>query len=155
MTVSLSPIAANQFDGWKARSQREYAADLVASGQARGAAERQAESTLQQAFPGNAPTADNAVFDLVHETDGVVGYLWIGRDHSGDPACWWVWDVVVDTSYRGKGYGREAMQLAETQARSMGATSLGLSVFGSNTAARKLYESLGYETTTVKMRKPL
>ena len=47
------------------------------------------------------------------------------------------------------------MLLAEEYARSHGARSLGLSVFGFNDAARRLYESLGYGTTTVKMAKPL
>jgi len=68
---------------------------------------------------------------------------------------WWVWDVVIDPEHRGQGYGRAAMQLAETYAHARGARTLGLSVFGFNSAARGLYESLGYETTSVKMRKHL
>lgn len=55
----------------------------------------------------------------------------------------------------GQGFGRRGMQLAEDYARSHGATTLGLSVFGFNHAARGLYESLGYEVTSVKMRKAL
>ncbi|MDN6795178.1 MAG: hypothetical protein L0L69_09055 [Propionibacterium sp.] len=47
------------------------------------------------------------------------------------------------------------MQLAEDYTRSQGATTLGLSVFGFNHAARGLNESLGYEVTSVKMRKAL
>jgi hypothetical protein len=48
-----------------------------------------------------------------------------------------------------------AMVLGEEYARAQGAHTLGLSVFGFNTGARGLYESLGYETTSVKMRKKL
>jgi len=40
-------------------------------------------------------------------------------------------------------------------ARSQGARTLGLSVFGFNTGARRLYESLCYETTSVTMAKAL
>ena len=47
------------------------------------------------------------------------------------------------------------MLLGEEHARSHGARSLGLSVFGFNTGARGLYDSLGYETTSVKMLKKL
>ena len=47
------------------------------------------------------------------------------------------------------------MLLAEDYATSHGARTLGLSVFGFNEAARRLYESLGYAMTTVKMSKPL
>lgn len=98
---------------------------------------------------------DNAVFDLVHDTDGTVGYLWIGRDRSGDYASWWVWDMLVEPEYRGKSYGRAAMRLAEDHARAAGARTMGLSVFGHNETARGLYESIGYEATSIKMRKHL
>lgn len=47
------------------------------------------------------------------------------------------------------------MIAGEQLARSRGAQSLGLNVFGFNSAARGLYESLGYEETSVKMKKSL
>lgn len=47
------------------------------------------------------------------------------------------------------------MLLAESHVRSRGGSALALNVFGFNTAARTLYESLGYETTSLQMRKPL
>ncbi|MFB6610685.1 GNAT family N-acetyltransferase [Agromyces sp. NPDC056379] len=49
--------------------------------------------------------------------------------------------------------GHEAMQLAEEHARSQGAHSIGLNVFAFNAAARGLYESLGYETASMRMAK--
>jgi ribosomal protein S18 acetylase RimI-like enzyme len=47
------------------------------------------------------------------------------------------------------------MLLAEHEARDVGATELGLNVFGSNTIARHLYESLGYAPTSIRMLKRL
>jgi ribosomal protein S18 acetylase RimI-like enzyme len=47
------------------------------------------------------------------------------------------------------------MLLAEREARARGMTSLGLNVHGQNTAARSLYDSLGYHVMTQQMRKPL
>ena len=47
------------------------------------------------------------------------------------------------------------MLLAEDYATAHGARTLGLSVFGFNEKARRLYESLGYGTTSVKMAKSL
>jgi ribosomal protein S18 acetylase RimI-like enzyme len=47
------------------------------------------------------------------------------------------------------------MLLAEEQAHGAGATEIGLNVFGYNAVARGLYESLGYETTSLQMRKEL
>lgn len=47
------------------------------------------------------------------------------------------------------------MILAEGYARAHGGQALGLNVFGFNNTARRLYESLGYETISIKMRKTL
>lgn len=155
MTIRLDPLDPDSFPQWVERSSREYVADLVSLGTSPGEAQRQAESSLRQAFPESRPGPDNAVFNLIDDAGVGVGYLWVGRDSSDDPTSWWVWDILIDSEYRGRGYGRDGMKLAEEYARSRGAATLGLNVFGFNHSARKLYESLGYETMSIKMRKSL
>ncbi|MGP5641641.1 GNAT family N-acetyltransferase [Brachybacterium tyrofermentans] len=155
MTIELIPVATERFSAWLKRSRDEYAADLVATGEESETALQHATEALAHAFPEQLPTTGQAVFDLTDASGDAVGYLWLGHDSSGDPTSWWVWDVVIDPEHRGQGYGRAAMQLAETYAHARGARTLGLSVFGFNSVARGLYESLGYETTSVKMRKHL
>jgi ribosomal protein S18 acetylase RimI-like enzyme len=85
----------------------------------------------------------------------VVGSLWIGPypDDRADDV--WVWSVALDEEHRGRGLGRAAMLLAEEEARRRGAAEIGLNVFGFNDVALGLYRSLGYETTSVQMRKIL
>lgn len=155
MTARLVPLPLHEFPAWLSASKTEYEADLIAAGATPGAAASQAANSLASAFPEGQPSLTNAVFNIVDETDTAVGYLWVGRDNSDDPTAWWIWDIVVDPAFRGRGLGREGMRLAEEYARSQGAATLGLNVFGFNTTARGLYESLGYETTSVKMRKQL
>lgn len=155
MTIRLVPLAAERFPAWLERSTAEYTSDLVTTGIAPEQASQQADAAIRRAFRGAGPSADNAVFDLVDESEQPLGYLWVGTDSSDDAGAWWVWDIVVDAEQRGRGYGTQAMLLAEDYARENGAHSIGLSVFGFNGAARGLYESLGYETTSVKMRKRL
>jgi ribosomal protein S18 acetylase RimI-like enzyme len=110
---------------------------------------------MARSFPDGAQSPGNEVFHVMNEAGAAVGYLWIGQDVSADPGAWWVWDVVINPDQRGQGFGRAAMLRGEEYARSQGAHSLGLSVFGFNTGARGLYTSLGYETTSVKMLKTL
>ncbi len=155
MSITLVPITLQRFPSWLKRSQSEYKTDLIATGETPRAAEEHSSDALERAFPAGAPTPGNTVFDLVDDIGQIVGYLWIGRDNSDDASSWWVWDVVIEPEHRGRGYGRAAMQLAEDHARAQGARTLGLSVFGFNAVARGLYESAGYETTSVKMRKQL
>lgn len=144
-----------KFSAWREQSVEGYASDLIETGQSAEDAQRHAAESMAEEFPENAPTPHNAVFDVIDDAGVRVGYVWVGRDTSGDPKSWWVWDIVVEPEFRGKGFGRTTMQLAEEYARSQGATTLSLSVFGFNHAAKGLYESLGYEVTTVKMRKTL
>ena len=63
--------------------------------------------------------------------------------------------LAIDADQRGRGFGREAMLLAEDRVREHGGSTLGLNVFGFNAAGRALYESLAYETTSVRMLKKL
>ncbi|MHA7285594.1 GNAT family N-acetyltransferase [Arthrobacter sp. MDT3-44] len=154
MSIRLVPMTAERFPEWLDRSRTEFIADLVATGASPEAAHRQALDALDGVFPAG-PTAANSVFDVVDSAGTAVGYLWIAQGEPDDEASWWVWDVAIEPGHQGKGIGRAAMLLAEEYARSQGARSLGLNVFGFNTAARGLYESLGYEVTSVRMRKRL
>ncbi|MHA7303744.1 GNAT family N-acetyltransferase [Arthrobacter sp. TMN-49] len=136
MTVHLIPVSAQRFPAWLERSRSEYESDLVATGESSQEAHRHARESIDASFPAGIPTTDNAVFDVVDDTGTIAGYLWIGTDSSEDSHSWWVWDIVVNKEQRGKGLGRATMKLAEDYARSQGAHTLGLSVFGFNHAAR-------------------
>ena len=65
----------------------------------------------------------------------------------------WIYDVEIDEQFRGRGLGREAMGLAEQEARARGLARVELNVFGGNEVARNLYRSLGYEESAVWMGK--
>ncbi|MFI0977802.1 GNAT family N-acetyltransferase [Streptomyces sp. NPDC021093] len=156
MPATLRPLDAEHFPAWLSRSRADYAQELVALGQTSEDAYRQADETMAHSFPSGAPTQDHAVFDVVDDAGAAVGHLWIGPDRSDDADAWWVRDIAIDADKRGRGPGRRAMLLGllgEEYARARGAHTLGLSVAGFNTGARGLDESLGYETTSVKMRK--
>jgi ribosomal protein S18 acetylase RimI-like enzyme len=63
--------------------------------------------------------------------------------------------MAADRPTRGRGLGRRVIELVEVEVGRLGGTTLGLSVFGTNTRTRRLYESLGYEPTSIRMRKQL
>jgi ribosomal protein S18 acetylase RimI-like enzyme len=155
MTVTLQRILTSEFPSWLERSCTEYVGDLVTQGRAPEDAQRIAAESMARSFPDGARGPGNEIFHVMNEAGAAVGYLWIGQDVTADPGAWWVWDVVINSDERGQGFGKAAMLLGEEYARSHGAHSLGLSVFGFNTGARGLYDSLGYETTSVKMLKNL
>jgi ribosomal protein S18 acetylase RimI-like enzyme len=64
-----------------------------------------------------------------------------------------VYSIEIYEPFRGRGYGRQAMLLAEDEVREKGLSHIALNVFGGNEVARSLYLSLGYVETAVFMRK--
>ena len=130
-----------------------FVAELVATGIDPDIAEAKARATEADSFPDGRPAASHHVFALV-EGGQPVGHLWIALDPDATDS-WWVFDVEVDEQARGRGLGRRLMELAEVEVARLGGTSIGLSVFGANGRARRLYESLGYEPTSIRMRKQL
>ena len=154
MAVSLRPMLGPEIPEFLAASQTDYVADRVASGDDPGVATRIAEEQIAALFPNAQPGPGQHLF-RVEENGEPVGSLWIGPFSADQPAAWWVWDITIDEGHRGRGLGKAAMLLAEREARSHGATELGLNVFGSNTVARHLYEQLGYGTIAVRMSKRL
>jgi ribosomal protein S18 acetylase RimI-like enzyme len=136
-------------------STAEYIEDRVTAGDSPAQAARTAADQMEVLFPGGRPAEGQLLFAVEDDLGSTVGTLWIGPHQPADPEYFWVWDIAIDPDHRGRGFGRATMQLAEEAARSHGATVLGLNVFGHNAVARRLYESLGYETTSVSMRKLL
>jgi ribosomal protein S18 acetylase RimI-like enzyme len=90
---------------------------------------------------------------LVAEADGeAVGILWLGPAPSPRTG-WWIYDIHVVAAQRRRGYGRALLEAAEREAQRRGADSIALNVFGGNDAARRLYESSGYDVAAIVMRK--
>jgi ribosomal protein S18 acetylase RimI-like enzyme len=79
--------------------------------------------------------------------------LWL--DAFDNPGQAWLFEIVLDEEVRGRGLGREALRLAEAEARSRGMERIALNVFGGNEVARSLYRGEGYAETSVRMAKRL
>jgi ribosomal protein S18 acetylase RimI-like enzyme len=154
MPVTLRPMNASEVSAFIATSRNAYLAERIASGDDAEAAALAVDEMSRTTFPDGETSPGHFLFAL--EVDGEpVGSLWLGPASGDRPGEWWVWDIVIDEANRGRGVGREAMLLAEGEARSHGAIRLGLSVFGHNTVARHLYERLGYRAVAIRMSKDL
>lgn len=153
--LRLRPATQDEFDDWLPRQEAGYAEQIIASGSMPPQEARQkARRDTQRAFSAGLATPGQLVFRVLAK-DEPVAWLWLAVPGPDDPAMAWVYDIYVDEAYRGRGYGRQTMLLAEDEARTRGMTSIGLNVHGSNTVALSLYDSIGYEVTTQQMKKPL
>jgi ribosomal protein S18 acetylase RimI-like enzyme len=132
-----------------------YVAERVAAGENPDEARRLAESQIADLFPDGRPAPGQIVYRIIDDDGTAVGWLWVGPHTPERRHAFWVWSIEIEPAHQGRGLGRAAMGLAEEAARAQGATELGLNVFGPNTVARHLYESIGYQTRAVQMFKPL
>lgn len=155
MPTSLRPLTPEELSEFIDRDVERYVEERVRSGERPEVARRIALEQSKALFPEGTPAAGHLLFQVLDADGTAVGTLWIGLQHADHPQAFWVWDVRIEETFRGKGHGRAAMELAEAEARSRGATELGLNVFGHNQVARGLYESMGYVATSIRMNKNL
>jgi ribosomal protein S18 acetylase RimI-like enzyme len=151
MNLTLRPMSPDDLARYIVTGTDDYIDELVRAGMPENAARQNAAEVMAESFPEGVPSNDNEMFDVL-DGDDTVGLLWLGPV---SPGTWYVMDIEIREEFRRRGYGRATMLLAEEAARNHGATHLGLNVFGHNPNARALYESLGYETQNIRMRKPL
>jgi len=139
------PATADEIEAWLSRVAAEYAADIAGSGSLPPEEARQkADSDLRAQLTDRG----GQLFFRLIAGEQPVGWLLLAVPFpGGDPVMAWVNYVQVDEEFRGRGYGRQAMLLAEEEAAARGMTSVGLNVLGNNTVARDLYDSLGYQVT--------
>jgi GNAT superfamily N-acetyltransferase len=129
--------------------ERGYADDMeLRGGIPRDAARRKAAADCAKLLGDETAAAFR-----IDVGDERVGHLWIGEQQGPAGRMLWIYDVFVGEAFRGRGLGREAMLLAEEEARRRGLARVGLNVFGGNEVARGLYRSLGYAELAVMMRK--
>lgn len=153
--VTLRPMNGEEYADWYPQAVVEYADDHIRAGSM--PAEKALELATKQfaeLLPDGLETAEHHLL-VGTAGDERVGMLWLNIAAKGGSVTAFVYDVAVDADQRGKGYGRSMMVGAETYARDHGAQTIKLHVFGDNTVARSLYDSLGYVATNINMAKPL
>ncbi|WP_055557599.1 GNAT family N-acetyltransferase [Streptomyces sp. NBRC 110028] len=156
--AALRAMAEADYPAWHAQARARYARSVRDSGLAREQAEAKADTDYATLLPHGPATPGTVLRVLAHDgTD--VGTLWVAL-RAGEPDAQergeaYVYSVEVAEEHRGRGHGRTLMLAAERDSLAAGARSLGLHVFGGNTPALRLYESLGYAVVEYNLIKQL
>jgi ribosomal protein S18 acetylase RimI-like enzyme len=140
-----------------ATSIADYAQDNVAVGRwlAENALER-SRSDFETLLPQGLATPDNHWLEMrAAEVGPPIGHLWFAVQERYGRRTAFVYNVEVRPEYRRQGHARRAFEALESLAGEMGVASIGLHVFGFNTAAQALYRALGYTVTGINMNKDL
>jgi ribosomal protein S18 acetylase RimI-like enzyme len=155
--LTVRAMTEPEYDAWRTSVATAFASEQVAAGRwsGDGAVERALREHDEVLWDGVA-TPGMVVLTGVRSDGTAVGTLWIGLHHPrGVPGCAFLYDIEVTEEHRGAGYGRDLLAAGEAAARSHGAHSMELNVFGGNARAMRLYETTGYRVVSQQMMKHL
>jgi ribosomal protein S18 acetylase RimI-like enzyme len=150
--VTLRPMSAEEYDGYRGQLVTGYADDIFRLGSFAdmAAALEASEQSTRELLPDGTDTPGQHLW-TAYDGDDPVGILGIQVEA---PAAY-IFDIEVHADRRRRGYGREILDAGALAAIELGATRLGLNVFGHNPGARAMYEQAGYDTTEHSYRIPV
>ncbi len=149
-------MTVREFEAWVPREIAGYAAEHVRTGRwsAEEALERSREEHTRL-LPQGLATPDHRLWNIVPAGGReAVGMLWVQVMQKPMPSAF-IYNIEIHPQFRRRGYAEQAMLRLEEEARRLGLEGIRLHVFGHNTAARPLYEKLGYLPTNINMLKRL
>jgi len=155
--VRFVPFSEADYRAWLLQAIPAFALVNVEDG--RWTAAESIEKSQQahaQLLPHGLQTLGQFFVRLQDADSGVdVGTLWWAESGKADRREAYVYDIQIEEHARRRGYARAAFHELERVGRDHGVRHLALHVFGHNTGARRLYEELGFEPTSLTLRKNL
>jgi ribosomal protein S18 acetylase RimI-like enzyme len=153
--VALTPMTGASYASYRRTAERDYAAEVAASGLMGSADARQkAADDYGRLLPNGRSTPEHH-FWTATDGDLAVGMVWMHITERSDGLHVFAYDFRVDESRRRRGYGRSISVAAVRLCRERGVVSVGLNVFGSNPAAGALCDELGFRLSAMLMKKAL
>ena len=152
--INFRPMAASEFDAYRAYFVPDYALDLMANHRlAKDAAFAQASEDLAQAFPKGAQSINQQLLCILGPFELVVGYLWFEAQAEGQTA--FVQDFHILPMFQGQGFAKAAMAAFDVLARDEGFAKIKLRVAPDNGVARHVYDGAGFWVSGIQMVKNL
>lgn len=150
-------MTEDEFSAYRPRLVREYAQEHVRAGTwTPEEALSRSEADIDELLPRGLAQPDTLLLTAMDKDGVAIGLTWIALVHPrGVADTAWIFDIEVFAEHRGRGLGRALLSAVEREVTRHSVGHLALNVFGSNGAARRLYESAGYAVTTQQMLKRL
>jgi len=153
LALLLHRLSEEEFDDYFNHKVHRYANALQENmlGTQTEALEK-AERHMNRFLPQHFNTPNHYIFNLIKE-ETKIGFLWLYVLNEKKSA--YLYDIYIQEQYRGNGLGKDAINVAENWVNQFDIVHFDLHVFGSNKNALRLYEKLGFEITSIYMRKEL
>lgn len=152
-SIKLVPISEEEFPAYSAEVYRSYAKDKAISEHLTfKQATALAEQIRKADIPNGFDSAGHFFYHMKRPDGATVGTLWLAI-YEEEPEYAYVYDIVVFSIYRRRGYAQKALKLAEGKARKQGCNKIMLNVFDFNQQARALYRKIGYHGSALLSKK--
>ena len=112
-----------------------------------------AKLVIDNHFPDGLFSKDQHLYHLKNESQAAVGYLWFGIRHQHNKKKVFIYDILVEESFRGLGYSKIMLNWLESETKRRLIDEISLHVLGYNHTAKALYDSFGFEVTNLYMSK--
>jgi ribosomal protein S18 acetylase RimI-like enzyme len=155
--VELVPMEQEDFETYRERNIREYAAEHVKNGDwLPEEALEKSRKEVQGLLPDGIKSKNQFIYSIFDDaTNQKLGMLWVEVKMDTPRRRAFMYDFIIEEQFRGKGYGKQALAALDQKLISMDSESVGLHVFAHNTVAQELYKKSGYQVTNIIMRKQL
>ena len=154
-SISLVELDDAPYRAYRDHLVRDYAADKVRAGAwSESEAQIRAAKDVDGLLPEGPATQGHFLYSVREDAaDAEVGTVWFALRDSGVGRYVWIYDIIINESFRRRGYASRTLELVEARAKELGAKSVELHVFGHNQGAQALYEKVGYSVTSITMAK--
>jgi RimJ/RimL family protein N-acetyltransferase len=154
-SISLVELDDAPYRAYRDHLVRDYAADKVRAGAwSESEAQIRAAKDVDGLLPEGPATQGHFLYSVREDAaDAEVGTVWFALRDSGVGRYVWIYDIIINESFRRRGYASRTLELVEARAKELGAKSVELHVFGHNQGTQALYEKVGYSVTSITMAK--
>ena len=155
--VTLERMNEDEFRLFRARSVVEFARDKVTTGTwTEEESLELSEAVYQKYLPDGVQTKEHYLYVIRCGAEPTnIGSVWLHVSDAPAGTRAFLYDIILEESYRGRGLGQATMQVLDEAARALGASTIGLHVFGHNPTALHVYQKSGYAITDYQMEKKL
>lgn len=156
-TLRFVPFTDVDFHAWLTQAVPAYALTNVEEGRwSLDEAIDQSREAHTLLLPQGLQTPGQFFMRLqIPDTGEDVGSLWWSETGKAGAAEAYVYNIEIEAHARRRGFGRAAFLELERVARERGLHHVSLHVFGHNHGARRFYEALDFEPTSITLRKIL
>ncbi|MGC8515802.1 MAG: GNAT family N-acetyltransferase [Thermoplasmata archaeon] len=152
--LDFKPMSRDEFSAYWKYSVESWKRDMDEAGLIeKGISFEKAEEYVKKFLPNGIDTPGHHLMHIMDD-EATIGSIWFEIRDKGVREAY-LWDIIINESYRRKGYGTGTMRRLEQFIKKEGAERISLNVFGSNTIARNLYVKMGYHEAAITMIKYL